>query len=221
MAGTKLSVVTVVYNGAGTIEQCIKSVHGQNYKNIEHIIVDGSSTDGTLEIIKKYNSILGAVVSESDNGIFDAMNKGIGLASGDIVGILNSDDFYADNQILSRVAGVFNNQDVDSCYGDLQYVDRANTDSIIRHWKSKSYSEKLFYRGWMPPHPTFFVRRGVYERYGVFNLNLGTAADYELMLRFLLKNGISTHYIPEVLVRMRTGGQSNVSILNRIKAKDG
>jgi glycosyltransferase len=145
------------------------------------------------------------------------MNKGIRLAQGDIIGILNADDFYTSANVLAKVAEVFEDPTVDACYGDLQYVDRANTGKIVRHWRSGPFSLKKFYWGWMPPHPTFFARRLVYERYGLFNLGLGDSADYELMLRFLLKHQIRTVYIREVLVKMRTGGISS-SLRNRLQA---
>jgi glycosyltransferase involved in cell wall biosynthesis len=158
------------------------------------------------------------IVSESDQGIYDAMNKGIRLAQGDIVGILNADDFYASSDILAKVAAIFADPAIDACYGDLVYMDSTDTGKVVRYWRSGAFSPRKFYWGWMPPHPTFFVRRWVYERFGLFNLDLGSAADYELMLRFLVKHQINVAYIPEVLVKMRTGGVSNVSLQNRLKA---
>ena len=214
----KISIITVSYNSASTIEDTIKSVIGQTHSDLEYIVVDGGSTDGTIDIIKKHDSRISKWVSEPDKGIYDAMNKGISMATGDMVGMLNSDDFYADRNVLSRVAGTFEKTGADSCYGDLLYVDPVNTDSVKRYWKSGSYNTGHFYWGWMPPHPTFFVRREVYYKYGLFNLSLGSSADYELMVRFLLKNGVSTYYIPEVLVKMRSGGVSNASAGNRVKA---
>lgn len=214
----KISVITVVLNNAKTIEDCLKSVAGQTHVDREHIIIDGGSTDGTLEIIKGYEGKIARCISEPDLGIYDAMNKGISLASGDVIGTLNADDFYADSNVLSKVAAVFNDVSVDSCYADLEYVDREDAGRVIRRWRSGHYNKNSFYWGWMPPHPTFFVRRKVYEVKGLFSTVLGSAADYELMLRFLLKNGISTSYIPEVLVRMRAGGKSNASLAIRIRA---
>lgn len=184
----------------------------------EHIVIDGGSTDGTAEIVGRSGDAVARFVSEPDDGIYDAMNKGIALATGEVVGILNADDLYADDRVLSDVAKVFEDPSVDSCYGDLVYVDPSDTGRVVRTWRAGSYRKKLFYRGWMPPHPTFFVRRAVYERFGLFNLSLGSAADYELMLRFLLRHGISTVYIPRVLVRMRAGGVSNLSLGNRLRA---
>lgn len=214
----KVSIITAVLNAKDTVAQTIECILNQSYKNIEHIIIDGGSTDGTLEIIAKYRSTLAKAVSEPDRGIYDALNKGIGLASGDVIGLLHGDDFYAHDEVLEMVADVFEREDVNSCYGDLDYVDKNDTNRVIRHWKSSEHRNGKFKYGWMPPHPTFFVRRKIYERYGAFNLNLGSAADYELMLRFLLKYKITTVYIPQVLIKMRTGGISNASLKNRIRA---
>ena len=241
----KVSIITTVLNGAGTIRDCIKSVQSQTLP-VEHIIIDGGSTDSTLEIIEEYKSDIARVISEPDNGIYDAMNKGLQFVSGDVVGILNADDFYAGSTVLEKVADVFADKKVDSCYGDLVYVrekrrpkvkgkrikvkdktqnSRVESDwkdkvefEVVRYWKSGDYKPKKFYWGWMPPHPTFFVRRTAYERHGLFNLNLGSAADYELMLRFLVKYRVTTTYIPEVLVKMRTGGTSNLTFKNRLRA---
>lgn len=211
-----VSIITASYNSASTIRECLDSVKDQG-DNVEHIVIDGGSTDGTLDIVRSYPHI-SRVISGPDRGIYDAMNKGIALATGDVIGILNSDDFYADGNVLTRVAKVFTKDCIESCYGDLVYVDPADISKIIRNWKSGAFLKDKFYWGWMPPHPTFFVRREVYGQYGVFNRDMGSAADYELMLRLLLKQGISTAYIPEVLVKMRAGGVSNNSLFNRLKA---
>lgn len=213
----KVSIITATYNSAATVESSLKAVASQDYKNIEHIIIDGKSKDNTLEVVERYRDTISKVISEKDQGIYDALNKGIANATGDIVGILHSDDFYVDEKVISKVVKAFS-QGADSVYADLQYVDRDNTNKIIRHWKSGSYREGKFLAGWMPPHPTFFVRREVYEKYGAFNLLLKSAADYELMLRLLHKHKISTAYIPEVIVKMRVGGKSNASLMNRIQA---
>ena len=212
-----ISIITAVYNGAATIRDCIESVRSQRHR-VEHIIIDGGSTDGTREIIESYRHCLARVVSEPDRGIFDAMNKGIALATGEVIGILNADDFYVRPEVLAKVAGVFADKNIDSCYGDLVYIDPADPGRVIRYWRSGSYHDRRFYQGWMPPHPTFFVRKEVYEAFGKFNPALGSAADYELMLRFLAKHRVSTAYIPEVLVKMRTGGMSNFSLKNRLRA---
>jgi len=211
-----ISVITVVFNSKNTIESAIKSVLNQSYENIEYIIIDGGSTDGTVDIIKKYKDKIAYWISEADNGIYDAMNKGIKSATGDIVGFLNSDDVYADGEVIEKVAKTIWEKEVDSCYGDLVYIDK--NGKIVRLWKSKDFSLEKFKRGWMPPHPTFFVKKEIYEKYGGFNLNFPIAADYELMLRFLYKFKISTTYIPEILVKMRIGGKSNKSLNNIIKA---
>jgi glycosyltransferase involved in cell wall biosynthesis len=214
----KVSIITVVLNNKTYIEDCINSVLSQTHKNVECIVIDGGSTDGTVEIVRKYKEYISLWVSEADQGIYDAMNKGISLATGDIIGILNADDFYSHNHVLSKISEVFADKSLDSSYGDLAYIDARDLKRIVRIWRSGLYRENSFYRGWMPPHPTFFVRREIYEKYGAYNLTLGTAADYELMLRLLVRHRISTAHIPEVLVKMRTGGQSNVSLKNRIRA---
>ncbi len=174
-----LSIITAVYNAAGTIKDCIESVRSQGI-TVEHIIIDGGSTDGTLEIIEQYKGCLGKFLTEPDKGVYDAMNKGLRFATGDIIGILNGDDFYANKNTLSKVMAAFTETQQDSCYGDLIYVDAVNTDKILRYWRSGSYNYRRFFWGWMPPHPTFFVKKNIYKQYGYFNLNLGTAADYEL-----------------------------------------
>lgn len=209
----KISVITAVRNGAETLRDCIESVRNQTYP-AEHIVIDGASTDGTLDIITDYRSSISKVVSEPDNGIYDALNKGIRLASGDIIGLLHGDDFYAHDKVLGAVVDVFEKQNVDSCYGDLLYVDKNDKNKVIRYWKASEYRHGKFKYGWMPPHPTFFVKREIYEKYGLFNTNFRIAADYELMLRFLEKHIISTYYIPEVFIKMRLGGASNKSLKN-------
>jgi glycosyltransferase involved in cell wall biosynthesis len=214
----KVSIVTICYNNASTIEDTLKSVVNQNYANIEYIIIDGRSTDNTIQIVEKYRSGISKIISEPDEGIYFALNKGIACATGEIVAILHSDDFYPDNNVITEVVKAFKESRADTVYGDLQYVDRKNTNDIKRYWKSGSYSPGLFIKGWMPPHPAFFVKKKCYEQFGSFNTLLKSAADYEFMLRLLHKNKCSTFYIPKVLVKMRTGGKSNISILNRIKA---
>jgi glycosyltransferase len=229
-----ISIITATFNATGTLSNNLASIAAQSLlketgtrevsRQIEHLLIDGSSTDGTVEKIRSYcadaagPTHVARYVSEPDNGIYDAMNKGIERACGEAIGILNADDFYTDGQVLEKVARVFEDPTVDSCYGDLQYVDANNTSKIFRNWTAGKFSREAFYWGWMPPHPTFFVRRKIYEKFGRFKLNFGSAADYELMLRFLLKHRISTVYIPEVLVKMRSGGVSNASLKNRIKS---
>ncbi|HRH63942.1 MAG TPA: glycosyltransferase family 2 protein [Bacteroidia bacterium] len=214
----KVSIVTVCYNSAETIENTLISVLSQSYTNIEYIIVDGQSTDATLEIIGRYKSRLSKVISEPDNGIYDAINKGILLASGELVGVLNSDDFYVNSTVIEEVVNELRRQNADCVYGDLQYVDRQDTNIVKRNWVSGKYEHGLFFKGWMPPHPTFFIKNDCYKKYGLFNLKLKSAADYELMLRMLHLHQIKAAYLPKVLVKMRVGGKSNISLMNRIKA---
>ena len=214
----KVSIITVVYNNRNTIKDAIESVLNQTYKNIEYIIVDGASTDGTIDIVKSYGDKITKFISEPDKGIYDAMNKGIALATGDVVGILNSDDFYKSNDILEIVVNEFKKSKIDSVYADLQYVDAVDTDKVIRYWKSRPYNDKLFKKGWHPAHPTFFVRKDIYDKHGLFDMDFKIAADYELMLRFLERYKITTKYIPIVFVRMRVGGESNRSIKNIVIA---
>ena len=213
---SKISIITATYNSAASLNDCLVSVRSQKIA-AEHIIVDGASKDATLEIARSYPHV-SRIISEPDNGIYDAMNKGIIASTGEIIGILNSDDFYFDNQVLSRVMDVFSDPAVSACYGDLQYVDPTDTTKVTRTWKSCRFDRKAFYWGWMPPHPTFFVRRSLYEQFGKFNLELGSAADYELMLRFLLRYQIKAVHIPNFLVKMRAGGVSNASLRNRLMA---
>lgn len=214
----KISIITVVFNNKDFIEGAIKSVLSQTHKDIEYIIVDGGSTDGTVGIIKKYSDKLAKFISEKDNGIYDAMNKGLKVATGDIIGILNSDDFYAEGKILEVVADKMEKSQVDCLWGDLVFVDRNNIGKVVRTWKSSDYREGKFKKGWHPAHPTFFVKKEIYDKYGMFNLKFKIAADYEVMLRFLEKYKISSFYLPEVLVKMRVGGASNKSLFSIFKA---
>ena len=213
----KLSIISATLNSFPTLYGCQQSIQVQPI-DIEHLIIDGGSTDGTLETLEQYSNENLKYFSEPDQGPYDAMNKGIRMATGDVIGILNADDFYADKHVLETVAEMFEDPSVDSCYGDLEYVDRDDPERVVRRWKAGAYDRKNWYRGWMPPHPTFFVRKSVYEKYGLYRLDMGTSADYELMLRFLLKHGITTRFIPRVLVKMRTGGMSNAFLKNRIRA---
>lgn len=199
-----------------TIENTVISVANQKNVEVEHIIIDGVSTDGTIEIVNKYNCI-SKFVSEPDRGIYDAMNKGIALATGDVIGTLNADDFYANENVLEDVAKVFSDSNVDACYGDLVYVSQQNPNKIVRYWKSRGYVSGLFKSGWMPAHPTFFVRKSIYQRLGVFNLNYKIASDFELLFRFIEQHKIRTKYIPKVLVNMRLGGTTNKNLSNILK----
>ncbi|WOK06278.1 glycosyltransferase family 2 protein [Imperialibacter roseus] len=214
-----ISIITVVYNNRQFIEGCINSVIGQEHKGVEYIIVDGGSTDGTLEIINKYASKITSFISEPDQGIYDAMNKGIGLATGEVVGILNADDFYVNHDVLSKVASTFiSDSGIDALYADVEYVRRDNPNRVVRKWHSGAYKRERFYYGWSPPHPTFFVRKEVFQKHGHYNTDLKIAADYEMMLRVLFVNQVRCAYLPEVIIKMRDGGVSNKSIKNRIQA---
>lgn len=212
----KVSIITAVFNNFDTIEDTIISVLSQKYEDIEYIIIDGGSTDGTLEIINKYRDKISRWVSEKDNGIYDALNKGVKMSTGDIIGFLHADDMYANSMVLDWVVSRIMNCNADSCYGDLQYVYKTNVSKTVRYWKSRPYRDGLFKRGWMPPHPAFFVKKEVYDNHGHFDTAFKIAADYELMLRFMEVHKISSHYIPEVLIKMRTGGKSNRNLKNII-----
>ena len=214
----KVSIITITYNSELTLAETIDSVVKQTYPNIEYIIVDGKSTDRTLSIIQSKQNHISKVISEKDNGLYDALNKGIAMATGDIIGILHSDDFYTHAQVIQDVVDAFENSKADALYADLWYVDREQTDRVIRTWKSGNYKHGQFLNGWMPPHPTFFVKKECYQKYGVFNLDFVSAADYELMLRFIHKHRIKLVYLPEVIVKMRVGGKSNSSFKNRWRA---
>lgn len=213
----RISVITAVYNARGTVADAIDSILAQSHPDIELIVIDGASTDGTQEVLERYRDRIGVLVSEPDNGIYDALNKGIARASGDIVGFLHADDVLAGKDVLAKVAGAFDDPDVDAVYGDLVYVSKAEPDRIIRYWKSGAYARDRLRSGWMPPHPTYYVRRSIYERLGAFDTAFRIAADYDCMLRHLYGGGIACDYIPEVLVKMRVGGASNRSLKNILR----
>lgn len=213
-----ITIITAVYNGSATISDCLESVNAQTV-SAEHIIIDGASTDNTLDIVRRI-SPAARIVSEPDNGIYDAMNKGIQLATGDIVGILNSDDFYAEPMVLEKVIALFKESGADALFADLVYVRPDNLNQTVRYYSGADFTPDKFARGWMPPHPTFFVKRELYDRYGLFCTDYKIAADYELTARFLARHKVSYAYLPEVIVHMRTGGVSTRSlrsnwILNR------
>jgi len=214
----KVTIITVAYNSAKTIEDTLKSVVSQTYQNVEYIIIDGKSTDDTLEICDKYANKISKIISEKDKGIYDAMNKGIKVATGNIIGILNSDDFYANDQVIEQIVNTFNQQKVDAVYADLVYVEADDTTKITRTWISKPYQQDAFLKGWMPPHPTFFLKKECYDNYGTYTLKLKSAADYELMLRMIHKHNVKVGYLPEIITKMRVGGVSNSSLKNRLKA---
>lgn len=212
----KITVITVCYNSSATIEDTLRSVANQTYPSIEHIVVDGFSKDQTIEIVNRFPHVA-KIVSERDSGIYDAMNKGLKMATGDIVGFINADDFYADPEALSSVMRVFEETDAEICYGDLCYVKQTDTRAVVRYWRSSKFKAGLFFRGWCPPHPTFFVRREVYERCGRFDLEFSIGADVELMMRFLEVHRVRSFYLPKILVKMRMGGTTNRSVANVVK----
>lgn len=216
----KISIITPTLNCEKLIRRTMDSIFLQEGVEIEQIVIDGVSKDGTIAVLKEYEKKCNylTIISEKDNGLYDAMNKGIQLATGDVIGILNAGDFYANRHILKKVMLKFENEETDSVYGDLVYIKGDNIENIVRVWRSGKLGKDKFYKGWMPPHPTFFVKKSIYEKYGFFNIDLKISADYELILRFLLKNGVPSVYIPKVLVYMPIGGVSNASFTNRLQA---
>lgn len=215
----KISIITITYNSQHTVEDTIKSVIAQDYPDVEYIIIDGKSKDDTLKITNKYKDKIAKIVTEKDKGLYDALNKGIQLATGDVVGLLHSDDIYSDNKVISKIAEKFKaDAGLQAVYADLVFVNRTDLNKVMRTWKSGEYREGAFLKGWMPPHPTFFVKRDCYEKFGYFNIKLKLSADYELMLRFIHKNAIKIAYLPETIVKMRLGGTSNINFFVRLKA---
>ena len=214
----KVSVITVCYNASKTILETLESIKNQDHGDIEHIVIDGQSTDGTLNLLKSHSDQIHKIISEKDSGIYEAMNKGVASATGDVIGFLNADDIYGDNFVLSEIAEAFEKQKTDTVYGDLQYVFGGSPEKIFRNWNAGAYKRKRFKHGWMPPHPTFYAKRELFEKFGAFNTDFKLSADYELMLRFLFKNHCSSFHIPKILVKMKIGGASNQSFQNRIIA---
>lgn len=218
----KISILTVSYNSASTIQDTIESVKSQEYKDIEYIIIDGNSTDGTVDIIKANAAHVTKWISEPDKGIYDAMNKAVKLATGEVVGILNSDDYYADTTILSHVAKAFEDPAIDAVFGNLVFVDPSNLNKVVRTYSSGHWHPKKLSWGFMPAHPTFFVRRKYYEQFGLFKTDYKIAADYELLIRFLYVHKLTYTYLPLTMVKMRRGGvssrswKSNVILNNEI-----
>lgn len=213
----KISVITATFNSAATVGSCMASVASQDWGDIEHVIVDGGSTDDTLDVVNNAERAPDQLVSEPDKGIYDALNKGIAMATGDVVGFLHSDDVFADEAVLSRIADAFERESVDAVYGDLQYVRAADLDAVIRHWTAGEFSRKKLQWGWMPPHPTLYVRREWYEQIGGFDLNYSIAADYHSMLKLFGNPEFRAAYISSVLVKMRVGGASNRSLTNIVR----
>ncbi|WP_339886650.1 glycosyltransferase family 2 protein [Rhodopirellula europaea] len=214
----KVSVITAVYNRHETIGDALRSVFSQQNVDLETIVVDGDSTDGTSGVISQFGNQVSCSIREPDTGIYNALNKGLRAATGDVVGFLHADDWMADENVLADVASVMADRKVDGVYADLDYVDANDRDRVHRRWVSGAYDVRKFRRGWMPPHPTVYFRRGLYERFGLFNEDLRTAADYELLVRMMVRHGAKMAYLPRVTVKMRVGGASNASLANRLNA---
>jgi glycosyltransferase len=226
----KISLITACFNNEKTIAETLKSVTGQTYANIEHIIIDGASTDGTVAIIQSQISNLKSpayrtgrqisiqFISEPDKGIYDALNKGINLATGDVIGFLHADDLFFSNQIAALIVDAFEQNNVEAVYGNLQYVSKENTNNVVRNWVSSEFTPAKLKQGWMPAHPTLYLKKEVYSNFGLFNLKYHIAADYDFMLR-ILSGGVSTFYIPQYIVKMRVGGKSNSikNLMNKMK----
>lgn len=214
----KLTIITAVYNRVDTIGATIESVIGQRERDFEYIIIDANSDDGTSDVIRQYSAHIDLYIRESDDGIYDALNKGIDRATGSAVGFLHADDLFFDSDATKELISAFQDPAVDGVYGDLVYVRNRQPDKVVRHWKSGAYHRRRFERGWMPPHPTVYLRRRVYDSFGGFRLDVGSAADYESLLRIFYKHKISVQYIPRVIVKMRLGGVSNQSLTGRLRA---
>ena len=210
----KVSIITITHNSAQTLDETIKSVLGQSYEHLEYIIIDGQSADNTLKIIKSYGDGISKYISEKDNGIYDAMNKGVSLASGDIIGFINSDDKLNSKDCVSDIVKVFQIHNCDVVYGDKIYTESKNTNKVIRYWRAGEYDKSNFKKGWMPPHLSTYIRRAFYDKYGKFRTDFKIAADYELMFRFMYKHNAKSKYLPKVIARMRAGGVSNKSMKN-------
>ena len=207
----KISVITAVHNRVATIGEALDSVRAQTWPEVQHVVIDGASTDGTRELLEARRHEVAVLVSEPDKGIYDALNKGIALTTGDVIGLMHSDDLYADEHVLADVAAAFADPQIDAVYGDLDYVAQGDTNRVIRRWRSGEYSRALLSRGWMPPHPTLHLRRQVIEQWGGFDASFRIAADYDAILRYFGRGRIRPSYVPRVLVKMRVGGESNRS----------
>jgi len=211
---TTITIITAVYNNAAEIGCAIESVLSQSYQNIEYIIIDGGSTDGTQKVIQSYGNRITQFSSEPDKGIYDALNKGIQRATGDIIGFLHSDDIFDNENVVSKISEYFLNDNCDATYGDLVYVGKADSSMVIRYWRSCNFELKKFKHGWMPAHPTLFLKKEVYQKFGMFNIHFKIAADYDFILRTLGGGTLKCSYIPMIITRMRTGGASNKSLKN-------
>jgi len=205
----KISIITAVLNNKDYIEGCIQSIQAQTYKNIEHIVIDGGSYDGTKEVLSNYSNVIDKIIIHEEKGLYNALNKGINEATGDIIGILHADDLYANNYVIEKVADVFKRGYIDGVYGDLLYVDKSNPEEIIRYWHAGDFKISKLKFGWIPPHPTLFLKKELYQMLGLYNPVFTIASDYDLMLRLFLNKEINISYLDEILVKMRLGGVSN------------
>lgn len=213
----KVSVITVSFNSAATIKDTLDTFQQQDYPDKEHIVIDGGSTDGTVDILKSYGDKI-YWISEKDTGIYNAMNKGLRRASGDIIGHMNADDFYPTKDVLSSVVNTFKTTGTEAVYGDKQYVDAIDTSKLLRHWVAGPFAKENFLHGWMPPHLSFYLKKTCYDSYGFYNESFRSSGDYEMMLRMLYKNACSASYLPKVLTKMRAGGTSNATWKSRLRA---
>ncbi|PMG36170.1 glycosyl transferase [Vibrio breoganii] len=212
----KVSVITATYNSSKTILDTLKSLNEQTYPDIEYIIIDGGSSDNTVSVIKEHCPQVASIVSEPDQGIYDALNKGINTATGDIVGFLHSDDLLAYPDAIKELVETLQREKTQAVYADLEYVSKDDTEKVIRKWTSGAFEKQKLRNGWMPPHPTFFMKRDLYTQYGMFDLSLKIAADYDSLLRYLWTNNVTASYLPKVVTKMRVGGASNRSLANII-----
>jgi glycosyltransferase involved in cell wall biosynthesis len=208
----KISIITAVYKSAGTVGQAITSVATQSHRDLEHLIIEGASGDDSLAAVQAAAHDRMVVTSEPDTGIYDALNKGIGRAVGDVIGLVHADDYLAHEDVLADIAAAFSDPQVEAVYGDLDYVSKADTTRVIRHWSSGSYHPERLGQGWMPPHPTLYLRRSVFDRIGVYDTQYRIAADYDFVLRYFSQTQVPPVYLPQVLVKMRVGGESNRSL---------
>ena len=213
----KISIITATYHSEATIEACMASVLGQIHSDLEYLILDGGSKDGTMSKVEQCKDFRVRVISEPDKGIYDALNKGIRMATGEIIGFVHSDDFLAGSDCLSNMVQLFLTEKVDGIYGDLHYVDALRTERVVRNWKSRPFRPQLLGKGWMPAHPTLFLRKEVYDKHGVFDLEFKIAADYDMMLRIFKDDTLRFAYLPQVITKMRLGGASNGSLKNLIR----
>lgn len=210
----KISIITVVRNNQNTIGEAIDSVLNQTYSNIEYIVIDGKSTDGTIAVIESYGSKISKFLSEKDNGLYDAMNKGLMLATGDVIGFINADDMLNDKYCIEQIVNTFESTTTDVVYGDKIYINPLDSKKVVRFWKAGPFDLKNYKKGWMTPHLSTYIKKSLYDKHGGFRDDFKIAADYELMLRFIYKNKAKVKYLPITIAKMRAGGLSNGSLKN-------